>query len=527
MLKRLIFTLLLSVPTVIMAQIPDSSHLPLVYINTNFQSIPNEPKVMADMRALDNGYNQYNHITDTNFVYNGKAGIERRGSISQLWAQKSYALETRNPDSTARDVPLLGMPPENDWVLYAPYDDHSLMRNVISYEIGRAMGYWAPRTKYCEFILNTAWPDYRGIYIVMEKIKRDSNRVRISKLKPNENSGDDLTGGYIISIDKNIWAQDSGWTTPNPPGVFIKYVYPKAEEITPQQKNYIRTYVDSFENALLSPNWAHYTQGYRKYIEPNSFIDFFIIQELSKNIDAFKRSGYMYKDKYSKGGRLRAGPFWDFNSAWGNPKLCGFDTVGGWAHQMTCWVNSSYPVPFWWNKMLQDSVFTRDLKCRWITLRAGILDTSVLFQKIDSIKNYIGPAAGRHFSRWQLNGTFQGDIDTLKMFIRSRIAWLDAKMPGNCWNLNTPGNPEENLQVNFYPNPFSGEIFMELGQSISGQTEIQIIDALGKIVFSTRFNPGTEGNKIRIPAENLSAGIYFAMVRNGENVISRKLVKTF
>jgi len=194
------------------AVVLDSTNLPIIAIYTAFQSIADEPKITADMAIIDKGYNLYNKPTDKNYTYYGKIGIEKRGSISQLWAQNSYAIETRDSLGNDLDFPLMGMPAESDWVLYGPYNEYTLLKNVLTYDLARKMGYWAPRTKHCELLLNTFinW-HYKGVYVMMEKIKRDKNRVDISKLDSIDNNGDQLTGGYIIAVDKNIWAADSGW----------------------------------------------------------------------------------------------------------------------------------------------------------------------------------------------------------------------------------------------------------------------------------------------------------------------------
>ncbi len=185
----------------------DSTNLPIVGIYTYFTPIPDSPKIDAFMGIIDNGYNVYNHVTDTNYTYCGNIGIEQRGSISNQWwfFQKSFGLETRDIFGNDSSAVILGMPMETDWILYSPYDDRTLMRNVITYELARQMGYWAPRTKFCELLINDflAW-DYQGVYVMMEKIKRDNNRVDIAKLDADENTGDDLTGGYIFAVDKNI-----------------------------------------------------------------------------------------------------------------------------------------------------------------------------------------------------------------------------------------------------------------------------------------------------------------------------------
>jgi hypothetical protein len=209
----------------------DSTRLPIVaiklpYLWPPWDPIPDTPKVEANMGIIDNGYNVMNHITDPINGYKGKIGIEKRGSISQYWwfVQKSYGFETRDIASADSDAVVLNMPPEHDWILYGPYDDETLMRNVLMYQLGRDMGYYAPRSKHCEVqFYDWTWqPDYRGVYVMMEKIKRDKFRVDIAKLTPTDTTGDNLTGGYIFAVDKNIWANDSGWKSPYDTGVFLK-----------------------------------------------------------------------------------------------------------------------------------------------------------------------------------------------------------------------------------------------------------------------------------------------------------------
>ncbi|MBL7944014.1 MAG: CotH kinase family protein, partial [Flavobacteriales bacterium] len=263
----------------------DSTQLPIVFINTNFQPIPDEPKITAGMAILDNGYNVYNHVTDTNFVYYGNIGIEQRGSISQQWWwwQKSYLIETRDALGEDSTAVILGMPEESDWVLYGPFSEATLMHNALTYELVRDMGYWAPRTRYCEMMLKTGlWWSYNGVYSMMENIKRDDERVDIAKLDLNDNAGDSLTGGYIIAVDQNINTPDSGWYSANSlnENVFFTYKYPKGDVITAPQMTYIQSFVDSFETALSSENFSDPETGFRKYIDEASFMDFFFIQEL-------------------------------------------------------------------------------------------------------------------------------------------------------------------------------------------------------------------------------------------------------
>lgn len=502
----------------------DSTNLPIVGVYTFFQQIPDTLKITAFMGIIDKGYNVYNYPTDTNnFTYYDYIGIEQRGSISQAWwfAQKSYGLETRDSSGNNLDAVILGMPKENDWILYSPYDDRTLMHNVLTFDLVRQMGYYVSRTKYCELLLNTflSW-DYRGVYVMMEKIKRDKNRVNIAKLDIDDNAGDSLTGGYIFAVDKNIWVNDSGWTSQKDTGVFFTYKYPKSNEITPQQKNYIQLYVDSFETVMQGPNFADPATGYRKYIEPVSFMDFFIMQELSKNIDAYKRSAYLHKEKDSKGGKLRAGPHWDYNSAW-EVKVGGcesFSSDTGWTYPLTCWVNQNYRVPFWWGKLLQDSVYANDLQCRWQFLRSGILSTANIFNKIDSIANYIAEAQVREYTRYGFTENYQNQVDSLKTWITKRLVWMDSNMPGNCWNSSVNNGNELENSFYVYPNPFSDEF--QISSSGLKAYDLEIVNSLGKVLFKKTSITKQETIYLPVPS-----GIYFLKIHSENYTFTKKIAR--
>lgn len=156
--------------------IPTSSNLPIVIIETNGQTIADEPKIMADMGIIYNGVGIRNNITDSLNHYNGKIGIEFRGNSSQNSPKKPYGFETRKADSTNLDVSLLGLPEENDWILYNTYDDETYLRDVLLHTLARGLGLYSPRTVFVELFVTSndslEYEDYRGIYVLMEKIKR-------------------------------------------------------------------------------------------------------------------------------------------------------------------------------------------------------------------------------------------------------------------------------------------------------------------------------------------------------------------
>lgn len=238
-----------------------------------------------------------------------------------MFPQQSYGLETRYPDSSNFNVSLFGWPSDNDYILHAPYTDKSLMRNVLTYKLGNELGRWAPRTQFCEVVLNGV---YIGVYVLMERIKQNPGRVNINKLNLEDTLGNELTGGYIVKIDKTTGGGEIAWTSPylsQTPGdgqIEFQLHDPKLNELHPFQKAYIQDYITDWEIALKISSFTSPSSGYKAYIDVSSFIDYFLITELSKNIDGYRISTFLYKHRISEGGKLVAGPLWDYNIAWGN-----------------------------------------------------------------------------------------------------------------------------------------------------------------------------------------------------------------
>jgi hypothetical protein len=473
------------------AQDFESSHLPIVVINTQGSDIRDEPKIDADMGIINNS-NGLNNVSDPFNDYDGKIAIEIRGNSTQLFDKKSYGFELRDELGEDQDVSLIGLPEEEDWILYASPIDKTHMRNVITLELWRKMGYWASNTRYCELVLNG---EYRGTYVLMEKIKRDENRLDIARLNPEDTEGDDLTGGYIIRMD---WPKGDGWYSKyNSMGgdrLFFQYLYPKTEDITSQQKLYIRQYISDFEDALFDGNFVN-NDGvrYSSLVGLSSFADLFIINELSRSVDAYKISSFIHKDKGSNGGRLKAGPIWDFNLAYGNVVYCGGSKPSGWTYkQLDNQCDDLSLMPLWWERFMEDEVFKNLVACRWQDYREDFLNEAFLFDFIDHQVNELGVAVDRNFEKWNYLGenlwdepnpvptTYKGEIERLKNWFTDRIAWLDKQMiNGDC---TITAIDELDSDVTVYPNPFNSSFTM----SFSGlkNMKFQMTDMSGRLLIS-------------------------------------------
>ena len=341
-----------------------SSSLPIVKITTPpGQQINDLTRIVCDMGVIDNS-SGLNLITDPVNNYSGKIAIEIRGSTSQQYPKKSYGFETQTLLGTNNNVSLMGLPIENDWILNGPYPDKTLLRDALTYNLSRKMGHYASRFRFCELLIDN---QYLGVYLLLERIKRDNNRVNIATVDPDDLAGDSLTGGYIIKVDKLTGESGTTWNSNYSNEVVFQFHDPESDELQAQQIAYITSYVSNFEQAIQ----ANPEGAYLQWIEPISFYDFFILQELGRTVDGYRSSSFMYKDKNSGDfqGRLVAGPMWDFNLSYGNADYCDAFLTTGWQYNFDQICNFTTQIPFWWNRLLDAPSYRNGLRCRWEELR--------------------------------------------------------------------------------------------------------------------------------------------------------------
>ncbi len=402
--------------------------------------IVDEPKVPAALtiKRLDST------------LYEGIIGIEIRGESSQFFDKKSYGFETWDSQYNDLDVALIGFPEEEDWILYGPFSDKSLIRNKLIYELSNRMGRYTTKTEFVELTINY---EYKGLYIFMEKLKRDKNRIDISKLENADIDEELISGGYIIKIDKSDM-EDGSYTDYNSfqshfdvfgnengdIRINFNYEYPKPGEIHANQKNYIKNYFYEFESSLASNNFKDPINGFRKYIDEDSFIDFFILNELSNNVDGYRLSTYLQKDRNEK---LVIGPIWDFNLSFGNADYCGGERYDVWCFKFNerC-LGDYWNVPFWWNRLLEDEKFVDKLKNRWNQLRSNTLSDNNILTLIEEQYSFLNNETdiiNRNFNKWKIFGiyiwpnsfignNYYEEIDFLKNWIKERTKWLDESI---------------------------------------------------------------------------------------------------
>lgn len=480
-----------------------STPLPIVKIYTPpGEQINDNTRIVCDMGVIDNASGT-NLISDPYNNYNGKIAIEIRGSTSQQYPKKSYGFETQTPLGANNNVTLMGLPSENDWILNGPYPDKTLLRDALTFELSRKMGHYASRFRFCELLIND---QYLGVYILFERIKRDNDRVDIATLDVDDLAGDSLTGGYIIKVDKLTGESGITWNSNFSNEVVFQFHEPESDELQPAQVNYMQTFISDFENAIQTNPESNYLQ----WIEPVSFYDFFILQELGRTVDGYRSSSFLYKDKNSGDfqGRLVAGPMWDFNLSYGNADYCQAFETTGWQYNFDQICNFSTQIPFWWKRLLDSPSYKNGLRCRWNELRQGPLHSDSLNNWIDSMSNYLQDARIRNFQKWPIIGqyvnwnafvgnTYEEDLDFMKDYIFQRAAWLDLNIPGICNVGIEENNPLFVFQL--YPNPATDWLNI---QSSDDATKFELSDAEGKVLK-------TIINSDKVWIGDLSSGMYF------------------
>ena len=513
------------------------SNLPIFIIETGNKTIVDEPKIVAQLKIIDNGSGKRNRITDLPTGYAGKIGIEIRGSSSQMFPKKQYGFEIYNDAEEGINVSLLGLPKEEDWILNAPYTDKSLIRNALAYKWGSALGNYAPRTKFCEVVINGA---YKGVFKLTEKIKRDNNRVNISKLDATTTTGNALTGGYIIKIDKQTVREERAGIHPifqstgKEHKLFFISKYPDSDDINAKQKEYIQGYVTDFEKSLLQFNFNDPLKGFRKYIDENAFIDYLIVNELTKNPDSYRLSTFLYKKRDDLGGKLFMGPIWDFDLALGNVNYCTNGNPEGFVFEYNSICPEDYwLIPFWWKRMLEDPLFVQRLNDRWKALRKTVYSTEKLWSDIDSMSNLLSESQARNFKEWPVLGsyiwpnfyvskTYNEEIVWLKNWVKLRTAWLDNQFQSKLEEFKV----RESGINNVYPNPVSDFLTIQTTIYKPGPFQFKIVDQQGRLCYT---NNSVETNigylEKKIDMTNFGTGIYYLIIENGQNVSTSTFVK--
>lgn len=451
-----------------------TSDLPIIVLENFSQGTPGGSFEDAYLSLYDvsSGTGRSSLAGTANFT--SFIGQQVRGSSTAGDPKTNLRIELRNDAGADKAASLLGMPSEADWILYAPYSfDRAMLRNTLYYDLANQMGAYAARTRFVEVYANynngvLDANDYMGTYVLMENIKRDSNRVDITEL-----SGLDITGGYILKLDRSDGAPDASWKTergiPTLSGSLLVHVEPERAEMTLAQRDYIRGYVQDFEDALYGPNSTDPVLGYQAYFDVEKSIDHHLLRVLSKEPDGLRLSTYLVKDA---GGKLYYGPVWDFDRSAGADGDGRAADPRGWFLPDVDFFESD-----WWGKLFDDPNFTQKWVDRWQELRRGVLSDANILATVNSQAAQIAESQARNFARWPSvapnGGTYAtpgltgwaAEVSHFANWLVTRARWMDDQMVRAPGLSPAAGNVEPGTVVTLTSNQPGAAIYYTLDGS--------------------------------------------------------------
>ena len=415
------------------------THLPVIVIDTGGVEIPGkafldengdshytttpegEEEITATVSILD-GEECHNHLSDQAAV-STLARVRVRGNSSRHFIKLGYSLNFVDETDANVSHSVMGMDPHHEWVLHGPILDKTLIRNYVWYNVAGEVMDYAPNVRFCEAFING---EYMGLYLMVESVTAGDND---SRLQLSINRKNNTFTGYCLRVDDgsneikdlNTFSMYTYQTE----GV-VDSVYPGTSNLTPEMKARIQKDFSAFERILYSGDYNDPRYGYEAYIDVDSFVDYFILNEFSSNYDAGARSTYIYKEV--------GGPYklcvWDFNSALDNYQEQAVDP------EMFLLQNR-----VWFNALIQDGRFTERVIQRYRELRETYLSEEYLNQYIDETIAYLGDAIDRNNERWDEDfaydllsppernpDSYEEAVQDMKQYIHVRGEWMDENI---------------------------------------------------------------------------------------------------
>lgn len=499
-----------------------SSELPIIVVSTGNRAVPSDvppgsPRLESSLALIDTYQGRSSLQTPPDFI--GNVGIEVFGQSSTSFPKLPYRIEIHDELGNDLSIPVFGLPAEADWKLRNPFDDKSLMNDYIGYELFEKMGHYSCRRRLVEVFIDQGggrlkYPaDYVGVEVLFESIKAGKNRVNISKIPPTATSGPEITGGFVFAKDKdspgdlNFNTKGGGGFNGQGP---LKLHEPKPNDLRPtpssgkltpagtNQLNYLVNYLNRMERAMYTNTWLSQTgtNHYSAYLDVDSFVDFHLLVEFTKQIDGIRLSSYFTKDR---GGKLQAGPVWDWNLSFGNANYWRGGLTNGWYYAQDD-KGMNQDAHIWLRRLINgtpnlgslisydlgnapgpggDPDFNQRVSDRWSQLRTNLFNPTNIVARIDELAHHLNEAAQRDlWGKWRsqivgiyvwpnpegtldpinaagdpsgrdvdymhptnyLGGVKDSIIGQMKKFISSRFLWIDAQFT-HIPQFSTPGGP--------------------------------------------------------------------------------------
>lgn len=369
--------------------------LPIIYLETTGgQEIDSKEDYFTGSISMKGGRN-FEDFTSTSMKIRG-----RGNSTWGIHPKKPFQLKFDEKTE------ILGMPRDKKWIFLAEFSDKTLLRNKIAFEMGYLSQLdYTPQSVFTEVVINGA---YNGTYNITQKVEESDNRVQL---------GDT---GYLLEIDQmeRLDADDVYFRT----NAFLINIKEPDTEYNSNEFTYVSELINEFENVLMGSRFADPELGYAKYIDIESFIDWYLINEITKNQDSRNFSSIFLN--VIPGEKIKMGPLWDFDLAFGNVDYsdCQYPT-GFWVKDHA-----------WFDRLFQDEVFLEKVKNRFNYFKEN---QNFILDKIDFYAAQLRWAQYENDQKWDLFGryvwpnpvvfdTHQAEVDHLKNWYIERMNWLDT-----------------------------------------------------------------------------------------------------
>ena len=493
------------------SQLFQLTNLPLVVVNTDG---------MRMMQSKDDKVNSTVHIISdggTSLLSKKDTECKGRGNASWNFPKKPMRLKFPKKQTVLPDAPAKC----KKWTLINNYGDKSLMRNKIAFHMSRGIG--LSYTPYCQFVDLIFNGEYQGCYQLCDQVEVNPGRVEITEMTPDDIEGEALTGGYFIEIDAYA-NQEASWFE-SLRGIPVTIKSPDDDEITPEQSAYIKDYFNKFETAVFTYGFTSETTGYRKYLNLDSFLQYFIVGELDGNTDYFW-SIYMSKERGEE--KFVVGPVWDVDLGFDND----YRTYPI-ANKTDFIYRSGGSVASSAVKRLADRILIADAKSRerlkylWSDARVNRHFNPTYYCKlVDRYAEQLAESQELNFKRWNIlgecvhmnpavSGSYEGEVQRVKDYLNERFAQLDRIIGTVEVEVTNPDIDQEELEDDGTGAVEQVKTANRCRVAVDGAC-VRFIDTEGDYAIYTMSGTiADRGNCSRVLSRPLESGIYIVVTPGG------------
>jgi len=424
-------------------------------------------------------------------IHTDNLDIRGRGNASwSMFPKKPYRIKL---DHKSR---VLGLPAnERSWTLINNYGDKTLMRNLLAFDLSQRLQMsYTPAGVPVNVYLNG---EFKGCYQLCDHVEVATNRVEVVKITPGDIAMPNLSGGYCLKIDAYAYSEKLWFSSQS--GIPVSFKYPQQDGIVSAQYNYIRSHFNLMETAVFSSNYKDPVNGYRKYLDTETFIRFFLVGEFSGNTDTYWQT-FIYKKRGND--QFFWGPVWDSDLAYENDnRTYPINTRTGneWIFASTGSVCHGR-VREMVNRLLTDTEFVNQMKSIWAYYRdQKIINEEALLGVVDQYAIELEASQKLNHIRWgKLNekvhqnpktyGSYAGEVENVKNYIKGRIKWMDNKLGYKPAPPPPPPPPPPPLtatdekyfkDVNVWA--YASNVYIE---GIDASTLVEFFDTSGNRIFS-------------------------------------------